>query len=154
MLTEAVPVPNANPRRGRLLYVLEDGASIAFVELFAAGRGDLMLLRAIDAEHGLVLARDAQPDAILIDVNLLGASAVDFMKRLHEAADTEAIPILALGANSSPAAFARAIDAGFFRYLAKPLRAQPFLEALAYALEFTAMERSERGTSQPLKESP
>ena len=62
--------------------------------------------------------------------------------------------IIALGANSSPAAFAKAIDAGFFRYLAKPLHAEPFLEALAYALEFTAMERSERGTPQPLKESP
>jgi CheY-like chemotaxis protein len=155
MLTQAVPVPlpKASPRRSRLLYVLDDIPGIALVELLAAGRGDLVLLRALDFEQGLTLARDEQPDAILLDINLLGTRSVEFMKRLHADAGTEAIPILALGANPSPAAFAKAIDVGFFRYLAKPLQAAPFLEALAYALEFTAMERSERGTRQPMKES-
>ena len=152
MLTQAVP--KTSPRTSRLLYVLDDIPGIALVELLAAGRSDLELLRALDFEQGLALARDEQPDAILLDINLLGTKAVEFMQRLHEQAATEAIPIIALGANSSPAAFAKAIDAGFFRYLAKPLHAAPFLEALTYALEFSAMERSERGSPQPLKESP
>ena len=138
----------------RLLYVLDDIPGIALVELIAAGRDDLALLRALDFEQGLALARDEQPDAILLDINLLGTKAVEFMQRLHEAAATEAIPIIALGANSSPAAFAKAIDAGFFLYLAKPLQAAPFLEALAYALEFNAVEQAERPLTRPLKESP
>src|SRR5207237_53040 len=94
-------------------------------EVSAIGPDDSARLRALDFEQGLALARDQQPDAILLDINLLGTKAVEFMQRLHEAAATEAIPIIALGANSSPAAFAKAIDAGFFRYLAKPLHAEP-----------------------------
>src|SRR2546423_8481018 len=116
MLTQAVP--KTSPRPSRLLYVLDDVPGIALVELLAAGRSDFVLLRALDFEQGLALARDEQPDAILLDINLLGTKAVEFMQRLHGEAVTEAIPIIALGANSSPAAFAKAIDAGFFRYLA------------------------------------
>lgn len=152
MLTQAIP--SASPRRNRLLYVLDDRPGIAFVELIVAGRKDLVLLRALDAEQGLALARSHHPDAILIDLNLPGMSALDFMKRLRAAPGTETTPILALGAHTSPAAFARAIDAGFFLYLAKPLQAAPFLEALDYALEFNAVERAERGIPRPLKESP
>ena len=57
---------------------------------------------------------------------------------------TEATPILALGANASPEAIVKALEAGFFQVLAKPLRAKPFMEALAFALEFAAVERSEQ----------
>jgi CheY-like chemotaxis protein len=147
MIARAVPKPG--PRRSRLLYVQDHAESIALVEHLVAGRKDLVLLRAMDLEHGLKLARAKEPEAILIDIDLPGMGALEFMKRLREDARTETTPILALGANASPAAVVRAIEAGFFHYLAKPLQAAPFLEALAYALEFTAVERAERN---PLKE--
>ncbi len=152
-LTMARAIPKTAPKLSRLLCVQEDAESIALVEHLAAGRKDLVLLRALDLEHGLKLARAKQPEAILIDIDLPGIGALEFMKRLRQEPDTEAIPILALGANASPAAVVKAIEAGFFHYLAKPLQAAPFLEALAYALEFIAVERAERGGPQPLKES-
>jgi CheY-like chemotaxis protein len=146
-------VPKTGPRRSRLLCLQDDAVSIALVEHFVAGRRDLVLLHALDLEQGLKLARARQPEAILVDIDLPGMGAIEFMKRLRKNAGTEATPILALGANASPAAVVKAIEAGFFHYLAKPLQAAPFLEALAYALEFTAAERAERGSPQPLKES-
>ena len=142
-------IPKTGPRRSRLLCVQEHAESITLVEHLAAGRRDLVLLRAMDLEHGLKLARGEQPDAILIDIELPGMGALEFMKRLRAEPATEATPILALGADASPAAAVKAIEAGFFLYLAKPLQATPFLEALAYALEFAAVERAERN---PLKE--
>ena len=72
------------------------------------------------------------------------------MKVLRADPATEAIPILALGANAAPKAIVKALEAGFFQVLTKPLQAAPFLEALAFALEFAAVERSEYN---PLKES-
>jgi CheY-like chemotaxis protein len=146
-------IPKTGPRRSRLLYVQDDAESIALVEHLLACRKDLVLLRALDLEQGLKLAGAKEPEAILIDIDLPGMGAVEFMKRLRKDAATDATPILALGSNASPAAVVKAIDAGFFHYLAKPLQAAPFLEALAYALEFTALERAERGSPQPLKES-
>ena len=147
MLVQAIP--KSGPRRDRLLCVQEHAESIALVEHLVAGRKDLAVLRALDLEHGLTLARAKLPDAILIDIDLPGMSAVEFMKRLRENAGTENTPILALGHFASRSAVTQAIEAGFFRPLVKPLQAAPFLEALAYALEFTALERAERN---PLKE--
>jgi len=49
---------------------------------------------------------------------------------------------------------AKALDAGFFLRLAKPLQAAPLLEALDYALEFNAVEQAERPMTRRLKAAP
>src|SRR5687768_2208923 len=136
-------IPKTGPRRCRLLYVEDHAESIALVETLLAGRKDLLLLRAADANLGIKLARSQRPEAILINVDLAGMSALEFMKVLRADPATETTPILALGANAGPEAIVKALDAGFFQYLTKPLQAGPFMEALAFALEFDAVERSE-----------
>ena len=132
-------------RRG-LLYVEDHADSIALVETLLAGRKDLLLLRAMDANLGIKLARTERPDAILIDVDLAGMSALQFMKVLRADPATATTPILALGANATPEAVVKGLEAGFFQYLTKPLQAGPFMEALDFALEFAAVERSEQNT--------
>jgi CheY-like chemotaxis protein len=143
-------IPKTGPRRCRLLYVEDHADSVMLVKGLLEGRKDLLLLHAADAKLGIELARTQRPEAILIDVDLAGMSALEFMKILRGDRATEAIPILALGANASPKAIVKALEAGFFQVLTKPLQAAPFLEALAFALEFAAVERSEHN---PLKES-
>ena len=139
-------IPKTGPRRCRLLYVEDHAESVALVEALLAGRKDLLLLRAADANLGIKLARTQRPEAILINVDLAGMSALEFMKVLRADPATEATPILALGANAAPEALVKGLEAGFFQYLTKPLRAEPFMEALAFALEFAAVERSEQNT--------
>jgi CheY-like chemotaxis protein len=136
-------IPRTGPRRCRLLYVEDHADSVALVETLLAGRKDLLLLRAADANLGIKLARAERPEAILIDVDLAGMSAVEFMKVLRADPATETTPILALGADFAPKAIVKALDAGFFQYLTKPLQAEPFMAALDFALEFAAVERSE-----------
>ena len=136
-------IPKTGPRRCRLLYVEDQAESVALVETLLAGRKDLLLLRAADANRGIKLARAERPEAILIDIDLAGMSALEFMKILRADPATETTPILALGANAAPEAVVKGLEAGFFQYLTKPLQAGPFMEALAFALEFDAVERSE-----------
>ena len=143
-------IPKTGPRRCRLLYVENHADSVMLVKGLLEARKDLLLLHAADAKLGIELARTQRPEAILIDVDLAGMSALEFMAALRAEPATQAIPILALGANASPKAILKALEAGFFQYLTKPLRAEPFMEALAFALEFAAVERSEHN---PLKES-
>jgi CheY-like chemotaxis protein len=143
-------IPKTGPRRCRLLYVEDHVESVALVESLLADRKDLLLLRAADANLGIKLAHTQRPEAILIDVDLAGMSALQFMKVLRADRATQATPILALGASAAPEAIVKALEAGFFQYLTKPLQAEPFMEALAFALEFAAVERSEHN---PLKES-
>jgi CheY-like chemotaxis protein len=143
-------IPKTGPRRCRLLYVEDHAHSVALVKRLLEGRKDLLLLHAADAKLGIELTRTQRPEAILIDVDLAGMSALEFMKVLRADPATQATPILALGASAAPEAIVKALEAGFFQYLTKPLRPEPFMEALAFALEFAAVERSEHN---PLKES-
>ncbi len=137
-------IPKTAPRRCTLLYVEDHAESVALAEALLAGRKDLLLLRAADAKLGIELARTRRPEAILIDADLAGMRALYFMKVLRADPATETTPILALGANAAPEAIVKALDAGFFQDLTKPLQAGAFMEALAFALEFAAVERSEQ----------
>ena len=139
-------IPKAGRRRCRLLYVEDHADSVMLVKTLLAGRKDLLLVHAADANLGIKLARTRRPDAILINIDLAGVSALEIMKNLRADPATEATPILALGANAAPEVIVKVLEAGFFQYLTKPLRAEPFMEALAFALEFAAVERSEQNT--------
>ena len=139
-------LPKTGPRRCRLLYVEAHAENVALVETLLAGRKDLLLLHAADANLGIKLARAQRPEAILINLELAGMSALEFMNVLRADPATETTPILALGANAAPEAIVKGLQAGFFQVLTKPLQAGPFMEALAFALEFAAVERSEQNT--------
>ena len=143
-------IPKTGPKRCSLLYVEDHADSVVLVDKLLAGRKDLLLLHTADANLAITLARTQRPEAILIDVDLAGMSALEFMKALRADPATQATPILALGASAAPEVIVKALEAGFFQYLTKPLQAKPFMEALDFALEFAAVERSEHN---PLKES-
>lgn len=136
-------IPRTGPKRSTLLYVEEHAESVALVAALLAGRKDLRLLHAADANLGIKLARSRRPEAILIDIDL-AMGALEFVKVLRADPATETTPILALAADTAPEPIVKALEAGFFLVLAKPLQAAPFMEALAFALEFTAVERSEQ----------
>ena len=82
------------------------------------GRKDL-LLHAADAKLGIELARTQRPDAILINVDLAGPSAPEFLKVLRADPATEAIPVMALAAGAAPEAIVKRLEAGFFQVLAR-----------------------------------
>jgi CheY-like chemotaxis protein len=49
---------------------------------------------------------------------------------------TAKIPVIALSANAMPRDIKTGIDAGFFKYLTKPIKVAEFMETLDLALEF------------------
>jgi len=132
------------PRRSRLLYIGDHAESIALVEKLLAGRKDLLLLHAADANLGIERSSAERPDVILIDIDMPGpGDAVALMKLLRANPALHATPILALSASFLPAAIVKGLEAGFFQCLTKPLQAGAFMEGLDFALEFIAVERSE-----------
>jgi PAS domain S-box-containing protein len=117
-----------------MLYVEDNPANLALVEQLIARRGDLKLLTAIDAPLGIELARAYLPDVILMDINLPGMSGYGALKRLREDPATAHIPVLALSANAMPRDIEKGLEAGFFRYLTKPIRVHEFMSAVDLAL--------------------
>jgi protein-histidine pros-kinase len=70
-----------------------------------------------------------------MDMNLPGISGREAQRRLRQDPGTCDIPIIALSANAMPFDVQAALEAGFFRYLTKPLNIQDFLEVVGEALE-------------------
>ena len=118
--------------------------SIALVEQLLARRGDVVLLCAADVKRGIELARAERPEVVLMNIDLPGISAPKLMQLLRADPATRDTPILALSANAASDAITKALEAGFFHYLTKPMKAEPLMEALGDALEFAALERAEQ----------
>ncbi|HVS31240.1 MAG TPA: PAS domain S-box protein [Thermoanaerobaculia bacterium] len=119
-----------------LLYVEDNPANLQLVERLIGRRSDLRLLSAVDGNRGLELARAHRPDVILMDINLPGISGIDALKILRDDVKTSHIPVVALSANAMPRDIQRGLQAGFFRYLTKPIKVAEFLEMLNVALAF------------------
>ena len=130
-----------------VLYVEDNPANLALVDELIARRGDLKLLSAVDAHLGIALARACQPDLILMDINLPGLSGHGALKVLKKDPTTAYIPVIALSANAVPRDIERGIEAGFFRYLTKPIQIVEFMDALDVALHFA----EEHGLSEELE---
>ncbi len=133
------PSQGAAPLR-TLLYVEDNPANLQLVVQIISRRPTMRLLSARTGDIGIELARAARPDVILMDINLPGMSGIKAMQILREDSLTQHIPVVALSANAMPRDIERGLQAGFFRYLTKPLRVDEFLETLDVALDFATRE--------------
>jgi signal transduction histidine kinase/ActR/RegA family two-component response regulator len=120
-----------------LLYVEDNPANLKLVAQLIARRPNLCLLSAADATLGIELARDRQPAVILMDINLPGISGIGALKILREDPLTQHIPVVAISANAMPHDIHKGLEAGFFRYLTKPIRVIEFMDVVDLALEFS-----------------
>jgi PAS domain S-box-containing protein len=129
-------VLNGAPLR-TLLYVEDNPANLKLVEQLIARRPDMRLLTATNGSLGVQLARANRPEMILMDINLPGISGIEALKILREDAATAHIPVVALSANAMPRDIEKGLEAGFFRYLTKPIKIHEFMDTLDASLEFS-----------------
>jgi CheY-like chemotaxis protein len=118
------------------LYVEDNPANLTLVEQLIARRSDIRLLTAVNGTLGIELARASWPEVILMDINLPGISGIEVLKILRDDPATAHIPIVALSANAMPRDIKKGLEAGFFRYLTKPIKVNEFMETLDVALAF------------------
>ncbi|MGD0113405.1 MAG: PAS domain S-box protein, partial [Armatimonadota bacterium] len=128
-------VPNGAPPR-ILLYVEDNPANLQLVEQLIARRPDLRLLTAVTGRLGVELARTSQPELILMDINLPDISGIEALEILREDPATAHIPVVAISANAMPRDIENGLEAGFFRYLTKPIKVDEFMDTLNVALGF------------------
>ncbi len=132
-----------------LLYVEDNPANLMLVEDLISRRPDLRMLSATDGHRGVELARAERPDVILMDINLPGISGIAALARLAEDPNTASIPVVALSANAMPSDIEHGLQAGFFRYLTKPIKVKEFMETLDLALKLAQARRNHRQPREP-----
>lgn len=73
-----------------------------------------------DEKNGLETAENEQPDLILLDINLFGASGFDVLKRLRENTRTCSIPVMIITGDSSEDTEVKGFRCGASDFIRKP----------------------------------
>lgn len=79
------------------------------------------LLRAEDGPRALAMLEEAEPDIILLDINIPGIHGLDLARMIREDERLASIPIIATTANVLVGDKERCLEAGCDEYLPKPL---------------------------------
>jgi CheY-like chemotaxis protein len=106
----------------KIVYVEDNPSNIAFMEDLLGDVPSVALLVARSAEKGIELIRAQRPDVVIMDINLPGMSGLEAMRRLRGWPESRDIPVIGLSAAALPADIKRAAEAGFSRYLTKPVK--------------------------------
>ena len=104
------------------VLIVEDNSANMTLAVFLLQSAGHSVLSARDAEAGLTLARDEQPDLILMDIQLPGMDGLQATALLKRDDATRAIPVIALTALAMKGDEERIRAAGCDGYIAKPMR--------------------------------
>ena len=122
---------------GTLLYVEDNPANLLLMEKIISRIEGLSLISAPSGELGIELAKNSKPDLIILDVNLPGMSGIEVLQQLRKYDDTSHTPIFALSAAATETDIEKGMDAGFDKYLTKPLVISELVDAICEALPST-----------------
>jgi len=112
------------------VLVVEDNAANLTLATFLLESAGHSVISARDAESGLTVARDEQPDLVLMDIQLPGMDGLQATALLKGNEATRAIPVIALTALAMKGDEERIRSAGCDGYIAKPMRYREFLAAI------------------------
>lgn len=119
---------------GRILYVEDNLINLQLMQGIINLCPGLTLMSAHNAELGLEMASKQNPDMIILDINLPGMSGFEALEKLKEMNIVPGIPAIALSAKASKEDVAKGLEAGFQKYLTKPMGVQEILQAIKSVL--------------------
>lgn len=116
--------------RGTILIIEDNAVNMKLLTLMLQTAG-YTVMAAENAEAGLPMAEEKQPDLILMDIGLPGMDGLEATRRLKQNPRTRHIPVVAVTAHSLRSDREQALAAGCSDYLAKPSRMKEFLDCVA-----------------------
>lgn len=131
----------------KILYIEDDHASRRLVERVLTSRGYEVFV-ATEGLEGINLAREKQPQLILMDINLPNMDGREITTRLRSLPHFSEVPIVALTANISAGSRELALAAGCTGFMTKPIDVATFTTDVERFLQgkqdkLTADERSQ-----------
>ena len=135
--------------KGRVLIIEDERVALQALSLLLSDE-NYAVLQADRAERGLVLARQEQPDLILLDIRLPDCNGLQVLEQFRREGIDSAVIVMTADTTSSNAI--QATQLGAFDYIAKPINDEHLLVLIRRALEYRSLERelqSLRSTPQP-----
>ena len=104
-----------------LILIVEDNEMNQMLLEDALAAQGYRVLVSLNAEEGLIVARQQQPALILMDIGLPGMDGIEALRKLKDDPGTRNTPVIAVTASAMPAERKEILAAGFDGYQAKPI---------------------------------
>jgi DNA-binding NarL/FixJ family response regulator len=127
------------------IVLIDDHALVrqGLEQLLNLGEEFVVCEEAGDAEEGIELVREIQPDAVVVDVELPGADGIELTTQLLS--EFPHLVVITLSAHDEPELAIRAMNAGAMAYVVKSEGIDALLAALRDAFNrrrsFTVLEK-------------
>ena len=95
-------------------------------------------VEAINAEDGIKLAQEHNPDLVLMDIQLPGMNGMEALKVLRADAATAGIPVVAITASVMTQDRQQIMDTGFNGFIEKPINLKEFLATVQASVRHSA----------------
>jgi len=125
---------NGSPARRKILYVEDQDLNLRLVERILASRPEYQLITAMQGGLALDIAREHQPDLILLDLNLPDMSGDEVLRRLKADEQLSSIPVVMVSGDARGDHIEKLLALGALDYLTKPYRVAEFLGVIERAL--------------------
>ena len=126
------------------VLIVEDDTHVVKLLRLYLGRDGHEVLSAGDGPTGLRLAREAQPDLVVLDLMLPKLDGMSVCRILREESD---VPIVMLTARADVPQRLEGLDMGADDYVTKPFSPRELAARVRAVLRRTAREKTEEGPS-------
>ena len=132
---EGAKIPERHESAGgkRILIVEDDRLSMTLLSDFLSAHG-YSALKTSEGLEAINLARDEQPDLILMDIRLPGISGFEVTRLLKQDNQTKAVPIIAVTAFATLGDETKALESGCAAYITKPVNVDELLRTIEFFL--------------------
>jgi nitrogen regulation protein NR(I) len=122
------------------LLVVDDEPSILHFFRRAFSDPDVELVTASSAEEGFEKVGSAEPDLIVLDVDLTGESGLDLLRRIQKV--DSRTPVIFITGHGTTATAIQAMQLGAYEYLLKPLELDQLLDLVDRAFEISRLMKT------------
>ena len=149
MTDNGSPPPGQAGRARQVLYIEDEPLNVVLMEETFRDRPGWALQVARDGESGIAMAREGQPDLVMIDMHLPDMGGLDVLRCLRGRPDTAGLLCVALSADAMREQVQAALQAGFDDYWTKPVDLMGLLSGIERLLAHRGHSAAAPGASPP-----
>ena len=120
--------------KSKILLVEDNPLNMRLMEMTLRAQ-DYTLLKAIDGQTALDMAKKEQPDLIIMDMNIPGMTGFEVTRRLRGIPGFSKTPIIGITAYAMKGDKEKVLEAGCDVYLSKPINTRELPVIIAEMLE-------------------
>lgn len=141
-----------NARKGTRALIIDDSPTIVFALKKILQSVSYITIEALDAEQGVVLAREERPDIIFLDIVLPGMNGFAALRKLRRDPLTQQIPVIMISSNEQATEQFFGSRIGADDFMKKPFSRLEVFARIERLLSVDAVPRRLEASMTPAKD--